>query len=182
MATLDIASASLKDGLLVLEIPIPQAFQWLDGFKPGKYDIAPHKEKRSKNANSYMWVLCEKIAQKLGGKYTKEEVYRRAIKAVGIYRVYPDMKPSLANTLEAAWQNLGVGWVTESDYEQDGEHRWVRTYYGSSSYNTKQMTRLLDYIIEDAKSVGVAVEPEEKIQSLLREWEEYGKRVRTAVG
>ena len=164
MATLDITSASLKDGLLVLEIPIPQAFQWLDGFKPGKYDIAPHKEKRSKNANSDMWVLCDKIAQKLGGKYTKEEVYRRAIKAVGIYRLYPDLKPSLANTLEAAWQNLGVGWVTESDYEQDGEHRWV------------------DYIIEDAKSMGVSVEPEEKIQSLLREWEEYGKRVRTAVG
>lgn len=179
MATLDIASASLKDGLLVLEVPIPQAFQWLEEFKPGKYDIATHREKRSKDANSFLWVMCGKIAERLGSKYTKEDVYQRAIKAVGIYKVFPDLKPSLASTLETAWNNLGVGWVTESDYEQDGEHRWVRAYYGSSTYNTKQMSRLIDYVVEDAKAMGIATEPEEKIQSLLREWEEYGKRVRS---
>lgn len=178
MPVLDISSAKLKDGLLVLEVPVSQTFQWLDGFKPGKYDIKPHKEKRSKDANAYMWTMCGKIAQRLGGKYTKEEVYQRAIKAVGIYKVFPDLKPSLAGTLETAWHNLGVGWVTESDYEQDGVHRWVRAYYGSSSYNTKQMSRLIDYVVEDARSMGIPTEPEENIQSLLREWEEHEQRIR----
>ena len=172
----------MKDGLLVLDVPAPQAFQWLDSFKEGKYDIEPHKEKRSKDANAYMWVLCEKIADKLGGKYSKEEIYRRAIKAVGIYKVFSDMKPSQASTLVTAWQNLGIGWVAEKDFEHDGENQWVRAYYGSSVYNTKQMSRLIDYLIEDARSMGIPVEPEEKIKSLLQEWEKHEKRIRSSTG
>ena len=175
---LEIKSASLKDGLLALEIPVPQAFQWLGEFKPGKFEITPYIEKRSRNANSYAWVLCEKIAQKLGGSQTKEDVYRRAIHAVGIYKEFSNMQPDQAKTLESAWSRLGIGWVTETDWEQDGETKVVRAYYGSSVYNRRQMARLIDFITEDARAVGVQTESEEKIQSLLREWEKNEKRVR----
>ena len=178
MPQIDVLSATMKNGLLELEVPIPQAFQWLEEFKPGKYEISRYVEKRSKNANAYCWVLCDGIASKLGGKYSKEDVYRRAIQAVGIYKLFEEMKPDQAATLETAWHKLGAGWVTQSDWEPDGETKWVRAYYGSSVYNKKQMGRLLDYIVEDARSVGVPVEPKEKIESLLREWEEYEKRVR----
>lgn len=164
--------------MLVLDIPIPQAYQWLESFKPGRYEITPYSEPRSKNVNSYMWVLCDKIAQKLGGIMTKEDVYRRAVQSVGIYKLFEYMKPDQAATLEKAWQKLGTGWLTQSDWEQDGETMWVRAYYGSSVYNRKQMSRLVDYIVEDARSIGVPTEPEEKIKSLLQEWEEHEKRVR----
>ena len=178
MAPLDITSAKLNDGFLTIEVPIHQAFQWLNGFKPGKYTIEPYVERRSSNANSYCWVLCDKIAQKLGGSQTKEEVYQRAVHAVGIYKEFTGMEPDQAKTLQAAWNKLGIGWITEDGWEQDGERQFVRAYYGSSVYNRKQMARLLDYITEDARSVGVPIESEEKIQSLLREWEEHEKRLR----
>ena len=46
-------------------------------------EIKRHSEKRSLNANSYCWVLCQRIAEKLSsdGQYvSKEDVYRGAIK------------------------------------------------------------------------------------------------------
>ena len=178
MPPLEIKSAGMKDGLLVLDIPIPQAIQWLETFKAGRYEIKPYSEPRSRNANSYCWLLCDKIASKLGGSYTKEDIYRRAVKDVGIYKLFEGLKPDQAATLAAGWQKIGIGWVAETDWEQDGETQWVRAYYGSSVYNRKQMSRLIDYIVEDAKSIGVPTDPTEKIESLLREWEEHEKRLR----
>ncbi len=175
---LEIKSARMMNGYLTLEIPVSKAVQWLEDFKPGQYEIVPHIERRSNNANAYCWVLCDKIAEKLGGMQTKEDVYKRAIHAVGIYKEFTEMEPDQARTLQAAWKQLGIGWITETDWSQDGEKQLVRAYYGSSVYNRKQMARLLDYITEDARSVGVPVESEEKIQSLLREWEKHEKQVR----
>ena len=51
--------------------------------------IDKYRPKRSLNANAYLWVLCEKLADKLtedGIPHTKQEVYRTAIKEKGIYR------------------------------------------------------------------------------------------------
>ena len=50
-----------------------------DPFRPGEFDIRRVGKKRSLDANSYMWVLCGKIADAVG--ITKEEVYRRNIPA-----------------------------------------------------------------------------------------------------
>lgn len=47
-----------------IENVIPKLFQ-LDRDKLYDIKIEEHKEKRSLNANSYLWVLCTKIADKL---------------------------------------------------------------------------------------------------------------------
>ena len=41
------------------------------------------------------------------------------------------------------------------DYDRDGDRVVIRAYYGSSTYNTKQMARLIDSIVEDCKAVGI---------------------------
>lgn len=53
--------------------------------KNKKYDveIKEHREHRSLNANSYCWVICEKIAKAINS--TKIDVYRRAIHDVGTF-------------------------------------------------------------------------------------------------
>ena len=53
--------------------------------KPSKkgYELKSASEKRSLNANAYMWVLLDQIAQAIHG--TKEEVYRIAVKHVGVF-------------------------------------------------------------------------------------------------
>ena len=39
------------------------------------FEIKPYKKKRSLNANSYCWVLLQKLADKL--HTTKEELYKK---------------------------------------------------------------------------------------------------------
>ena len=66
-----------------IENVIPKLFQ-LDRDKLYDIKIEEHKEKRSLNANSYLWVLCTKIADKLTTGYnpvTKEEIYEQMLKS-----------------------------------------------------------------------------------------------------
>lgn len=171
---LEISKAELREGRLVLTLPVWQGMQFINGFKPGVYDILPHKEKRSKDANALCWALCTQIAEALRAE--KEQIYRDAITQMTVYKDFT-LTESEAETFETAWHKLGTGWVTEQvDYDADGEHVIIRAYYGSSTYNTKQMSRLIDILMEDAKAVGIITPEEERIRSLLREWEDkHGK-------
>lgn len=138
------------------------------------FKIDKYKEKRSLNANAYFWQLCSKLADALSTEkvtYTKEGIYRKAIKDVGIYKDFENLSPSDAKTLRHAWELLGTGWITEQvDYMPDGENVVVRCYYGSSQYNTKQMSRLIDNIVQDCQSVGVETKTPDEISNMLSLW------------
>ena len=102
------------------------------------FKVDKFREKRSLDANAYFWALCGKLAEKLSDentKYTKEDIYLKSIKEVGVYKDFQGLSPTDAKTLKVAWEMLGTGWITEYvDYMQDGENLVVRCYYGSSKY------------------------------------------------
>lgn len=167
---LDIAAAELRNGWLCIKTEIFQAADFLKDFKPGKYDIAGHREKRSLDANAYCWKLCELMAEKL--RSTKEEVYQDHVKLVGPHRLWEPLPPEQAQCLITAWKQLGLGWQAEIlDWDATGEKQIVCCYYGSSQYNTKQMSRLIDSLVQDAQAMGIETYEDEKINSLIKEWE-----------
>lgn len=131
--------------------------------------IKKFREKRSLDANAYLWVLLDRLAAVL--YRTKEDLYRDYIKRFGIFRDFT-LTEDEAKTFRVVWENFGTGWVTEQvDYAQDGDRVVIRAYYGSSRYNTKQMSRLIDAVIEDCKEVGIETMPPERIQALVGEWD-----------
>lgn len=136
--------------------------------------ISKYREKRSLDANAYMWVLCTKLAEersKDGAKVTKEDVYREEIRDLNIFRDYHDLPLPEAKTLQTAWGMLGTGWVTEQvDFSENGENVTIRCYYGSSQYNTKQMARLIDNIVQDCHAVGIETKTPEEIENLKSLW------------
>ena len=138
--------------------------------------IDKYRKKRSLDANSYCWVLCTKLAEKLSDekvKYTKEDIYRKAIHEVGIYKDFQNLSPSDAKTLRHAWELLGTGWITEQvDFMRDGENVVIRCYYGSSTYNTKQMSRLIDNIVQDCKEVGIETMSPAELERLKALWKD----------
>ena len=70
-----------------------------------------------------------------------------------------------------AWGKLGTGWISEIvDYATDGEKVIVRTYYGSSQYDTKRMSRLIDNIVQDCKAVGVETLTPLELDRLKEAW------------
>lgn len=128
-----------------------------------------YRPKRSKNANSYMWELCEQIAEAVN--ISKEDVYIDAIKHRGIYKDFEPLPVGDARTLAVCWSNNGTGWFCEQvDFAEDGEKVIMRCYYGSSCYNTKQMSRLIDYIVEEAKNLDIETLTPDELLNLKSQW------------
>ena len=172
---MNITGCRIEQGLLILQTADPDAKKLADGFKPGEYDIVPSKKNRSRNANDYMWALATNIANAV--RISKEEVYRDAIKNVGVYKDFHDIRLEDAQSLITAWQMLGTGWIAEQlDWEPDGEHGIIRAYYGSSQYNTRQMSVLIDWMTVEAKNLGIETLDDMKVKSLLEDWD--AQRVR----
>lgn len=133
-------------------------------FKIGRYT-----ESRTKDANRYFWALCEKLAEKLNT--TKIDVYLNSIRDVGVF--YDDeIEPEKVQRRCKAWSMIGTGWLTERvDFSPDGNKEVIRFYYGSSSYNKKQMKRLIDNVVQDCQAVGVETRTPEQLAQLVSLWE-----------
>lgn len=131
-------------------------------------EIKQRREKRSLNANSYMWALLDKLADVL--HTTKEELYLEKVRRYGIYKEF-HLTDDEYKTFRVAWESMGTGWPTEQvDYTPDGQRLVIRAYYGSSRYNTKQMVRLLDSIIEDCRDQDIETMTERELSLLKEEW------------
>ena len=70
------------------------------------------------------------------------------------------------------WKRNGIGWLTETFPSKLEGCTNVTLYYGSSTYDSKQMTRLLDLIIQDCKAVGIPTETPNQIAEMLARWKE----------
>jgi hypothetical protein len=115
--------------------------------------IEKHREKKTKDANSYLWKLCQEIANKLDS--TKEEIYREAIRDKGPFEIVP-IKDEAVEHFIWAWSKQGLGWCAEvlgksklEDYTN------VIAYYGSSTFDKKQMRYVVGYVDQEAKKMGI---------------------------
>lgn len=135
-------------------------------------EISKKRKKRSNEANSYMWVLVDKIADIV--RSNREDVYRQSVREAG---VFTDVKVEVGEPMDELiddWSKNGIGWFAETFdkiYEEDiGQMKMVRLYKGSSRYDTKQMSRLLDYVIDSAKSLGIETATPDEIARMKATW------------
>ena len=128
------------------------------------FEIREHRKKRSLNANSYAWVLCGAIANVLGS--TKEEVYKKVIRDVGEFEVVPIRRDAVEKFIKI-WRSKGLGWLCDAKPSKLEGFVNVTVYYGSSVYDTQQMSRLINSLVEEAKVLGIVTLDELKIKELI---------------
>lgn len=133
-----------------------------------KADIKQFRNKRSLDANAYCFVLCQKIAEVIGN--TKEFVYKQAIKQVGQFEIVPIKDEAVEHWIQA-WESRGIGWQAEimRDSKIEGYTTTVN-YYGSSVYDTKEMSLLLEEIVYQAKELGIDTMTDKEKQELIEKW------------
>lgn len=136
-------------------------------------DIKKFFDKRSPDSNAYMWTICHKIAEKLTtpkSPVTKDDVYQEAIRKVGQFEIVP-VKDEAVDRWIKNWGENKVGWVCESLGTSKLEgYTNVRSYYGSSVYNTREMSVLIDYIVEEAKEQGIETMTSDQISEMNSKW------------
>lgn len=102
---------------------------------------------------------------------TKEDVYREAIRRVGVFQIVRVATAAVAYTCEH-WQRSGLGWIAEPMGHCTGDdYDDVCLYYGSSTYDRAEMARLLDDLIEDAEALGIETKSPEEVDRLLSLWQ-----------
>ncbi len=151
---------------LTLEGDFRDQFDELNG-KPLEVDIKKYHAKRSKNANDYLWTLCTKIAEDQGT--SPEEVYRKEIREVGVFEPLP-VKEDALERFSRAWASRGIGWFTVVVDDSFPGYKKVFAYYGSSTYNTAEMSRLINNTIEDAKALGIETATPQELSILMDNW------------
>ncbi len=113
------------------------------------------RKKRSRDANALCWVCCQELAEAIGT--TKEEVYRKAIKDVGPFTPLP-LKDEEVDRFEIAWKSNGIGWFIErTDRSKNKGYTLILAYYGSSTYDSKEMSRLIDWLMDEAKQMDITL-------------------------
>lgn len=130
--------------------------------------IVKYKGKRSLDANAYMWVLIGKLASKLNIK--KEEVYRNAIRDIGGVSDVMCLRNEAVEKFCTEWQAKGIGWQTETFPSKFQNCTNVIFYYGSSSFDSKQMSMLIDSVIQECKQQEIETLPPAELERLMKEW------------
>ena len=135
--------------------------------------VKKFRNKRSLDANAYAWVLIDKIAR--AKHLTKKEVYRNAIRDIGGVSDTVSIRKQAFPRLQAEWNSKGIGWQVDDIGSRIPGWTNAILYYGSSSYDSSQMSSLIDSLIQDATALGIEVKSEAEITSLLKEYKRYAK-------
>lgn len=139
--------------------------------KEKKYvaEIKEYREKRSLDANAYCWVLIDKLAEKLG--IGKIELYREIVKEIGGNSYIYPIKAEAVDAYIRHWGHNGLGWIAEpmGDSKIDGYVN-VISYYGSSEYDTAQMSRLIDLVVAECKEQDIETLTPAQLAGLKETW------------
>ena len=158
-------------GETVLSLEITGGLETLDDLfdKDLSIELKEWRKKRSLDANAYFWVLCSKLAE--ATDVPKTEIYKQAILDIGGNSESYCGQPEAVERLCHAWERQGIGWIAETfESKVDGCVN-VMLYYGSSSYDTKQMSRLIENVVQDCKAVGIETMPPEELKRLIERWD-----------
>lgn len=125
-------------------------------------ELSEHKEKRSLNANSYAWALIGKIADVL--RTSKEEVYLNMLKRYGQSEIVSILSSIEVEGYFKYYEVAGKSTLNNKEFTH------YKIYKGSSEYDTKEMTVLIDGIVSEAKDLDIETLPPYELERIKKLW------------
>lgn len=138
--------------------------------KPYDVEAKPHRERRSLDANAYFWVLAGKLSAVM--QIPPNDVYKQYIPNVGgNYEVIPVREDRIEHW-DRIWCSGHVGRCTDDlgPCRNTPGYNYIRSYFSSSDYDTAQMSRLIDLIVQDCKDQGIETLTPAELERMKGEW------------
>lgn len=136
------------------------------------WDLTEHREKRSLDSNAYFHVLCDKLRQKLGMSMARCK--NHLIADYGQIE-YIDDEPLIykTNAPEDRMMELETTHTKCVKVGEENGHKvyFYRVYRGSHTYNTAEMSRLIDGTIQECKQQGIETATPDQIAQMAALWE-----------
>ncbi len=126
--------------------------------------VKKYRAKRSNNANAYAWVLMQRIAEAIGSE--KDSVYLEMLRRYGQF-THLIVRPQVVERVKQEWRTVEeLGEVTVNG--QTGIQ--LRCYFGSSTYDSKEMAGFIDGIVSECKEMGIETLTPIELERLKDEW------------
>lgn len=135
----------------------------LEQAKDKQFELKEYKEKRSLNANNYYWNLVTELGNVL--KMDKEDLHFLLLQKYGQSEMISvvadvDMKNYLKYYTEAGESNLN-----------GKTFKHYKVYKGSSEMDSKEMSILINGLVEECHIQGIETKTPAEINSLLERWD-----------
>lgn len=142
----------------------------VDKLKGSKLSIkaVKYRKKRSLDANAYLWVICSKLAEV--HQTSKDEIYEEMLQKYGV--LYQDEENNyIIVTLKADidTSKLEGHWKYYKSSE-DGKFKSYLMIKGTSLYNTSEMARFIDMVVQEAKEEGIETLPPAELERMKATW------------
>lgn len=122
------------------------------------------RNRRSKDANAYAWVLMQKIAEVL--HTDKWSVYLDMLERYGVF-THIIVRPHVVGRVIEEWRAVkNLGEVTVAG--QTGIQ--LQCYFGSSTYDTKEMAVFINGIVSECREMVIETATPEELERMKREW------------
>lgn len=128
-------------------------------------EVKKYRAKRSLDANAYAWVLFTKIAEVI--RSSKDEVYEEMLQKYGYF--YKDDEGYITVTVRADVDMSKVQGHWKF-YKSNGKFSSYVMIKGSSEYDTAEMARFIDAVVEEAKELGIETATPEEIERMKSLW------------
>lgn len=139
-------------------------------------EVKEYREGRSLSANGLYWSLIGKLSDAL--KISKPNMHNKMLRRYGqaeiidgklVYIYVLDTEEAEQKSLEADTYHIRP--TSHTREGNDGKtYRIYTLLRGSSTYNTKEMSVLIDGVIDECKNVGIETMTEEQLSLLKEEW------------
>ena len=127
-------------------------------------EVKPYREKRSLNANAYAWKLIGEIADIV--RANKEDVYLEMLKRYGQSEIFSVLSHIPFGEYVKYYEEAGESMLNGKQFTH------YKVYKGSSEFDTREMSILIDGIVSEAKNLGIQTETPNEIARLKAMWGE----------
>lgn len=139
----------------------------IDEGKPLAAVIGTASQKRSLSANAYAWALMNHLAAKINRPVL--DIYRDLIRDIGGSSAIITIAAPAAKSFKVGWEAKGDGWQVHKLDEMatpQGAFYPLQCWYGSSVFDTSQMHRLIDLIVQECQQQGIPTMTPDEISKL----------------
>ncbi len=174
--TRDFVSGKLNVTFQIGTEPVEE-LNWLASLDEIDITAKKHRKKRSLDANAYFHVLVGKIADELA--ISKTRCKNLMIGRYGQQEFLEEGQPVILKT------NISVNKMLEQEFlhcsacgfkvENGTEVVFYKVFRGSHTYDSKEMSVLIEGTVQEAKDLGIETIPPAELQRMLERWQKQNQ-------
>lgn len=138
-------------------------------------EIKQDSGKRTNTANAKLWTLCSKLAKELS--IPLGDMYVKMIKRYGVFESVI-VKSEVVNNLISKW-DISSTQVDHSESLVDETNRFtskgieyveLNCFYGSSTYDKKEFSKLIEGICDECRIIGIETLSPQELKTMMESY------------